>query len=167
MLLKKIFKCSSQIKYEMLYHELGLLPVRFIIQLRRFLFLQHILKQRDEQTLMYRFSRAQMENPNKNDWVTSVLQDLEDANINMERFEIENISEDKLKNICKEKVKTMAYEYLMKIKEHRENPIEAKYDTLELAKYLQEDEGFSVKEKQDLFYCKMKDIDVKANRKYV
>ena len=35
-----------------------------------------------------------------------------------------------------------------------------------MANYLQEDKGFSVKEKQSLFQCRMMDIDVKANRKW-
>ena len=73
----------------MLYLELGLIPVRFIIILRRLMFLQHILKKRHEQTLLYRFFKAQMDKPIKNEWVTGVLQDLEKVNINMELIEID------------------------------------------------------------------------------
>ena len=74
---------------------------------------QHILKQKHEQTLVYRFFKAQMENPSKNDWVTGVVQDLENSNINLGLIEIENMSEEKYKNICKEKIKTMAFNYLI------------------------------------------------------
>ena len=46
LLLRKIFDCSSQVTCEMLYLELGLLPARYIIKLRRIIYFQHILKQR-------------------------------------------------------------------------------------------------------------------------
>ena len=42
MLLKKIFNFSSQIRIKVLYLELGLMLIRFIILLRRVIFLQHI-----------------------------------------------------------------------------------------------------------------------------
>ena len=66
--------------------------------------------------------------------------------------------------MCIEKVKSLAFEYLVGIKEQREHTIEVKYAYLGMADYLQEDMWYSVKEKQDLFQCRMKDIDVKANR---
>ena len=45
-LLCKILNCSSQVTNEMLYLELGILPIRFIIKLRRLLYFQHILQQK-------------------------------------------------------------------------------------------------------------------------
>ena len=42
-----------------------------------------------------------------------------------------------------------------------------KHDCLSMAKYLQEDNfGYTVQQKQNLFKCRMKDIDVKANRRW-
>ena len=46
-LLRKILDCSSQVTNEMLYLELGLLPIRFIIKLRRLTYFQHIIQQKE------------------------------------------------------------------------------------------------------------------------
>ena len=41
--------------------------------------------------------------------MTGVLQDLEKVNINMKLIEIEFMSEDMFKSICKEKIKSLAF----------------------------------------------------------
>ena len=149
----------------MLYLELGLMPIRFIIMLRRIIYLQHILKQKQEKTLLYRFFKAQIENPNKSDWVSGVVQDLCSAKIDLELMEIEDMTEERYKIMCKQKVQTLAFEYLMEKKSSRQNKTSLKYDNLNMAKYLQEDNfGYSIQGKQNLFKCRMNDIDVKANR---
>ena len=117
MLLKKILNCSSQTNLELLYLELGLMPVRFIILLRRLMYLQHILKQKHEKTLLYRFFIAQMEDSTNNDWVTGVIKDFEKVKINLELIEIENMSEVNFKIICKQQVSKLAFEYLINKKE--------------------------------------------------
>ena len=55
MLMKKILQCSSQIPLEMMYLELGLMPIRFLIVLRILSFLQHILKQQHRNSLLFQF----------------------------------------------------------------------------------------------------------------
>ena len=151
----------------MLYLELGLIPIRFIIMLRKLIYLQHILKQKTEQTLLYRFFKAQFDNPTNDDWVSNVAKDLVSTGIQLELIEIENMSEEKYKNICKQKVQALAFEYLIVKKENRKKYKSIKYDCLKMSKYLQEDDfGFTVKEKQNLFKCRMNDIDVKANRSW-
>ena len=47
-LLRHILNCSSQVTSDVLSLELGLLPVRFIIKLRRITYLHHIMNQRNE-----------------------------------------------------------------------------------------------------------------------
>ena len=106
-----------------------------------------------------------MEHPPRNDWVTGVVQDLEKVQINLELIQIENMSESVFKNICKQKLKKHAFEYLISKKNSRQKKTQANYANLEMAKYLQEDE-FSIKEKQHLFQCRMDDLDVKANRNW-
>ena len=165
-LMKKILNCSSQITHEVLYLELGLMPARFIILLRKLMYLQHILKQKSQDTLLYRFFKVQMDNPSKNDRVTGTLQDLEKVNFNMELFEIEQMSEEMFKNICKQKVKSLAFKYLNNKLKQRQNYSEVKYSNLNMSKYLHEDLGYTVKEKQNLFQCRMNDLDVKANRRW-
>ena len=72
MLLRKVLDCSYQITSEMLSLELGLFPVRFIIKLRRVIYLQHILKQKEKNTFLFQFYEAQCMEPKKNYWVSQV-----------------------------------------------------------------------------------------------
>ena len=47
------------------------------------MFLHHILQQ-NQDSLLYRFFNAQMNKPSNRDWVSSVLEDMEDLEINLE-----------------------------------------------------------------------------------
>ena len=135
--------------------------------LRRIVYLQHILKQKSEQTLLYRYFKAQIEQPTKNDWVSTAVQDLCKLETNLELIQIENMSEEKYKNICKTKVEVLAFKYLIEKKNNRKTKSSTKYDCLKMTKYIQKDDlGYSVKEKQNLFQCRNNDIDVKANRSW-
>ena len=91
-LLRKIFDCSSQVTSEILSLELGLLPVRHIIKMRRVIYFQHILKQRKKNSLIYQFLKAQEQHPKSNDWFTQVMKDLSELGITMNQLEIESMS---------------------------------------------------------------------------
>ena len=131
------------------------------------MYLQHILKQKSEETLLYRFFNVQLENPTKNDWVSSAVGDLITAGIQLELNEIANLSEEKYKYLCKQNVSKLAFEYLIEKQINKNKKTNIKYECLELSKYLQENDfGFSVKEKENLFKCRMNEIDVKGNRSW-
>ena len=104
-----------------MYLELGLMPIRFIIVLRILSFLRHILKQQHKNSLLFQFFKAQLENPKLNDWITRVMKDLEKVNIDLELIEIQNMTEESLKKLCKEKVILKAFEYLI-LKHTKRNP---------------------------------------------
>ena len=72
--------CSSTVPKDLLCLVLSLLPIRFIIQTRRHLYLHQIFKQKDT-FLLYRFFMAKLTHPTHKDWVTEVLKDLEDLSI--------------------------------------------------------------------------------------
>ena len=62
---------------------------------------------------------AQLTNPTHRDWVSQVLQELEDVEIQLEIHEIELMSKDKYKNLIKEAVYSKAFSDLIKRKEGR------------------------------------------------
>ena len=80
MWIRELMDCSSSVPKDLLYLELSILPIRYVIQIRRFLYFQHILKQKKD-SLLYRFFMAQLTNPTHRDWVSQVLQELEETNI--------------------------------------------------------------------------------------
>ena len=77
-------KTSSLAKtpLELLYLETGCIPIRFILKSRRVNFLHYILSDKEE-SLLSNFFRAQCDNPEKGDWVTSVQNDLKELELDI------------------------------------------------------------------------------------
>ena len=80
MLLRNIFSCSRNVPKDLLYLEMGLLPISFIIKERRLMFLHHVLQQKEDSHIFKVFI-AQMNNPTSQDWVSTVLEDIEELDI--------------------------------------------------------------------------------------
>ena len=87
-----------------LYLEFGQHPARFEIFKIRILFLQYILKQKEE-TLLYRFLEAQMNSPCKGDWITQVISDIKYLELNIEIQDIRKMKKYQLKKILNTKKK--------------------------------------------------------------
>ena len=66
MLLRKILNAPKSTPKEILYLELGCIPLKFIVQKRRLSFLHYIL-QEDPNSLIYRFFESQSKNNNQKD----------------------------------------------------------------------------------------------------
>ena len=81
-----------------------------------------------------------------------MIQDLEKIDVKIELIEIENISEEKFKQICKEKIRKLSFSYLIAKKNNRNSINPVQYTHLEMVQYLQEDVfRYTIKEKQNLF----------------
>ena len=63
MWMRNSFSCSRNVSKDILYLELGLIPIPYIIKARRQMFLHHTLQQ-EEDSLLYTFFLAQMKSPN-------------------------------------------------------------------------------------------------------
>ena len=170
MWIQNLMECSSSVPKDLLYLELALLPIRFIIQTRRLLYFHHILQQKKE-SLLHRFFMAQLSNPTSRDWVSQVLEELEDLSINLQIDEIEVMKKSLFKKIVKEAIQKKAFSYLLKKKEGR-NSENAKgkkiiYEEFSIAEYLNpSDENLSIEDKKWLFKCRVEDIEVKGNHRW-
>ena len=70
-------ECSAP--RHLLYLELGIIPARFVIKLRKVMLLKHILMQHED-SLTKKVFNAQIKSPTKGDWaseVKNVLNELE------------------------------------------------------------------------------------------
>ena len=114
-LLREIVECSRNAPKDLLYLELGIIPISYVIKIRRQMFLHHILHQKED-SLLFHFFMAQMRNPTKGDWVTSILEDIEDLEIGLDLEEVKNMSKNQFKKIVKEKVAQKALFFLVKKK---------------------------------------------------
>ena len=112
MWIRNLFECSRNVPKDLLYLELGLVPISFILKGRKQMFLHHILQQ-NETSLLHRFFMAQMNHPINKDWVSTVLEDMEDLKINLEIEDIKHMTKTKFKEYVNEKVREAAFLYLM------------------------------------------------------
>ena len=69
-----LFECSKNVPRDILYLELGLVPISFLVKGRKQMYLHHILQQKED-SLLYRFFVAQMKSPSKDDWISQVLKE--------------------------------------------------------------------------------------------
>ena len=73
MLLRNLLYCSRNVPKYLLYLEMGYLPSSCIIKERRLMFLHQILQQLEE-SLVFRFFKAQIKSPTTHDWDSTVLE---------------------------------------------------------------------------------------------
>ena len=66
MWMRNFMNCSYMVPKDLLYLELAITPIRYIIQTRILLYLHHILQQKKE-SLLYRFFVTQLSNPTPRD----------------------------------------------------------------------------------------------------
>ena len=75
------------------------------------------------------------------------------------------MSQEHFKNLCKKHMSQLAFKYLQIKKETYNKVRMIKYEKLQMEEYLKAGEmQLSVQERQFLFQCRMKDIDLRANR---
>ena len=109
MLFRKILECPSSTPKEMLYLELGVLPIRYIIMMRRLNFLQYILYE-DKNSLIHSFLKTQLSKPTSKDW--TVLKDIKTLNLNLTINDIEKMHKNTFKALVKNSVTKEALKYL-------------------------------------------------------
>ena len=97
---RKILETPISTPKEMLYLEMGVIPIRYIIKMRRLNFLQYILHE-DTNSLVHTCLTAQLENPSPGDWGLTCLKDLEELDIKWNISDIENMSKCSFRNKVK------------------------------------------------------------------
>ena len=136
-LLRRIFETGVHTPKVMLYLELGIYPIRFVIRNRRVMYLHNILT--NKQSLQYRVFQAQLKSPCKGDWSSTVSNDLCELGITLTHQEISRMSKEKLQKFLKEKIKKSAFEYLITKKEKNKERSKVKdvnYTNLEIQPYI-------------------------------
>ena len=135
---RELFECSSKVATELLYLDLGLTPISYIIKTRKLMFLHHVLKQ-DRKSLVYRFFQA-LSNLTKGDWVSEILEVIEEIELGLELEDIGIMSKERFKSLVRNKVQNKAFIYLVEKREARVSlnakGKELRYSKLEMAPYL-------------------------------
>ena len=163
-LLRKILSAHPKTPTELLYLELGAIPVRFKLMSRRINYLWYLIHD-EEGSLLKNFFEAQCEQPTRGDWVSTVKQDLAVLDIKTSFEEIANISKEAFKKLVKDKVQKAALDYLTNLQLSHSKSSNLCYDDLSLQGYLKSGKNkMTIKEKLFCFAARSRMVDVRCNK---
>ena len=163
MLLKRILEVPTSTPSALLYLELGITPLPYIIQAKRIMFLKYILS-RPKDDLLRKFFDAQCKKPSKNDWCITVQQDLDDLEIDEDFESIANIKKEKLSSIVKKAYKQKAFEDLLALQEQYSKGSQLLYGQLAMREYLKS-QNLNINQKKLIFKLRTRMFQVKSNFK--
>ena len=164
-LLRSILKAPKSTPKEMLFMELGLVPLRDIIRERRLNFLFYILSQ-EADSMVFNVFQSQCENRTKRDWVTTVINDMEVLGLNVTFSEIQAMTKIKWKNIVKNRIKENSLKYLENMKQKYSKVMDLKHMNLTIQKYfLPTVQEISEEEIQMIFKMRSQVTKLKMNMK--
>ena len=144
-----------------IYMEFGIMPIRFIIKIRRLLYYWHIL-QRNKEELIFRFYTAQKYSPSEGDWVNQITKDKADIKLELSDAEIKSMSYYQFKKLVKQKVESFAIINLEARKKEKSKKL--KISSFKPQEYILTT-NLSITEVQTLFKIRNGMIDVKENFK--
>ena len=164
-LLRGILKAPKSTPKEMLFLELGILPLREIIRKRRLGFLFYILKQKRE-SILYKVFETQKMYPSSKDWVSTIKDDLEQINMKTSFEEIQNMEKKDYMNTIKRKINQKTLQDLNKIKENHSKVQHLVHKVLKMQKYFMPSEKYlKIEDSQLIFKLRCRTTDVKMNMK--
>ena len=109
MFFRKLLKAPKGTPIEMFYLELGCLPLRQIIREKRLSFLHYILNE-DTKSLIHKFFKAQLKKRTNKDWITTIIEDLEELEINLSFEEIRKMKKEHYMIMVKNKVMVKTFQ---------------------------------------------------------
>ena len=135
LLLRRILQAPISTPGEALYLETGAIPISFILQGRRLMFLHYMLNL-DNSEMLSKFFYAQWNNPCKNDWTVTIRKDLEEFEIETDLDMIKRQSQYQFKNLVKERCRETAFQHLLALKETHSKLSSIRYEELMMQPYL-------------------------------
>ena len=162
-LLSKVLDSDSNTSNTFKYLELGIHPIRFEIMKRKIIFLQYILKQ-EKESMKFKVLKATCENPSKNDFVKTCLKYLNMLDIKMTFEEIEKMSNNKFKQMVKNKTEEAALKYLIKEKDKQKKIANLNYTSLTMQEYLVEGSR-DIRIARVIFKARGRNLEIKTHKK--
>ena len=129
--------------------------------MKRRLMYYHTLLHKPDNQLAKNVFDAQMKFPVKNDWITTLKNDLTQCEITLSESEIKVMKKDKFKRLVNMKVKQLSDEYLIDLQQSHKKSRNI-YVTENIKKYLISEE-ITLEQKRLLFQMRNFMCDVKTN----
>ena len=163
MFLRRIFNVPVSVPKEALYIEAGCLPVKYLVKIRRLMYLLNILHL-DKRELVFKFFTAQKLSSDKDDWVHQVNKDKVEIKLQLSEEQIGKMSQDKFREIIKIKTTALAIKDLNQLKMKHSKTENLVLSKLSAAEYLSS-KNLKKEEVQTLFKLRCRMINVKQNFK--
>ena len=165
MFLRRLLNAPKSTPKEMLFLELGCIPLRHIIVEKRMGFLHYILNQAKD-SIIHKFFQTQMKKPTKSDWVSAVLKDLEVLDIKFDMKQIKMMEKSCFMRIIKEEIRKKVFQHMEELKKHHSKVKDIEHQGIKIQKYLQPNTCLMTKEEaQFIFKLRCRTIKVKRNFK--
>ena len=162
-LLRRILKAPKSTPKEMIYLELGCIPLRDLIRQRRLAFLFYIVNQ-DQNSMIYRVFQSQMKNKTSKDWVSTVQTDISEIGMDVKIADIRDMKKTAYMRMLKQHIKKKAFIELEKIKANHSKVKNVKHYGLKMQKYLTPNEiKITQNECQLIFKLKCNVTEAKVN----
>ena len=158
---RKLLEAPSSSPKCMLYLETELKPIRFVIKMRRLMFLQYVLKE-DSNSLISKFFHAQDSAPQRNDWSLTCRKDLEELNLTFKQIGTQ--SKNKFKELVAKAITKMAFTYLLTEKAKLSKVSHIKYTEFKIQEYFAPNVT-SLKSTKFLYHARSRILDVRKNYK--
>ena len=162
MLIRRILEVGQSCPKEMLYLETGCTPIRYIIMLRKIMFLHYILNE-EQESLIHRVLKAQLKSPVKGDWILGVQEILIDLEIDLELEEIKQIKEETLRKFVKKQIKEKCLMYLNKQKEKHTKVMHIVHTELKMQNFLHPNHAQNIHLSKFLFSARSRMLDFRIN----
>ena len=161
--LRRIFHVPNSTPIPFLYLETGCVPIRYVMKMKRVMFLHYILTRRED-ALILRAFKAQLRKPAKGDWCIVVKEDLQALGMGHFTFDdIRNLTKEALHSLLKTKIRETAFSDLLFDKANCSKLKLLKYTRLEFQPYLASESNLTNKLKRLLFRWRSRTINVRQN----
>ena len=160
MLFRQIFDCPQGTPLEAFFLETSALPLRFILQGRRMMYLWSILK-KPKTELVREVYTAQKQFKTKGSWSEQIQEDLQTCDIDLSDDEISSLSQYQMTKLVKEKLREQADKYLLNMKAKHVKTAKL-FPTPHMREYLTSDE-LNTEEKKLLFKLRISMTQLKGN----
>ena len=153
----------------MLFLELGCKPFREIIRERRLGFLHYILNE-DPESMVHQFFQTQLRNRTKKDWVTTILDDLEQLNmkeLNLEK--IKSMKKSSFMKIVKQNNHEKSFLSLETVKKSHSKVKQVEHNSLQMQEYLKPNSTKITREEAQLIFklrCRVTEAKVNLKGKF-
>ena len=160
---RRIFQVPTSTPIAFLYLETGCIPIRYVMKIKRIMYLHHILTRKEDALITQAFW-AQVHKPLKDDWCMVVGEDLMSIGLgNLSYEDIKNMEQETLRKLLHKKTNETAFMDLLAEKEKSSKLKSLKYNSLAIQPYLTTESNLTIREKRLLFRWRSHMIKVKQN----